>query len=109
MSRSYKKNSICRSRGWYGRGSKRLANKAVRKSLNLSTKQRAAYRKVFNSYDLWERISYWTKLDAISAWEEEERNAKLWNCDANRFRWHKTYGTLDNFLDKIYYRYYRRK
>lgn len=93
MSRSYKKNPIYTDgRTPTPKKNKRIANKRVRKSLNLPNGN--AYKKVFETYDIHDYISRWT-------WE----NAKFEysHPDRHGFAWQEKYSTLKDF-----YRYWQK-
>ena len=88
MSRSYKRRPIVKDHnsGKYG---KRQGNKAVRRKKDFSLSG-SEYKKVYNSWNIHDYISYYSKEDAIKDWykEEKERSKYL----------HKKYGTLKKWL-----------
>lgn len=55
-----------------------------------------------DTYDIHDFRRRWTKEEAIAAFENEKRQ------DSPR-SWHSTYGTLDNFLNKVWEKDCRRK
>ena len=72
VSRSVKKNPVVKD---YDSGSfgKRLANKRVRRTEEVPMKGKG-YRKIFESYNIHDYISYWTKEEAIETWINEEKD-----------------------------------
>ena len=64
MSRSYKKNPIYTDRPNGAKYWKRLANKKVRKENNHFLKGKK-YKRLFNSWEIHDYISYWDKKQAL--------------------------------------------
>ena len=64
MSRSIKRNPICKS-GSRGKAGKKLANRRVRQTLIDLPRKSRLYKKVYPSYDICDYISRWTKVDAL--------------------------------------------
>lgn len=64
MSRSIKKNPICKS-GNNSRYGKRLANKKVRRTLIDMPQKSKAYKKVYESYNITDYVCRWTFRDAL--------------------------------------------
>lgn len=64
MSRSYKKNPIYTDRTHGAKYWKRLANKKVRKENDHFLKGKK-YKRIYNSYDIHDYISRWTKEEAL--------------------------------------------
>lgn len=87
MSRSYKKTPITKSDTHGRKSSKRLSNHAIRK-IELPTRQRGAFRKVYNSWDIYDYVSRWTLEEAIAEYNER--------CKSHYFR--EKYPTLEDFI-----------
>ena len=89
MSRSYKKTPICKDNG-IGKNAKRSANKIVRRANeeNIKAGKSNSYRKQSNSYDIHDYVSYWSREEAIKAYNEDKGG-----------RWHKMFPTLESFLN----------
>ena len=96
MSRSYKKTPITKGCG-YGRFGKKYANRILRRNNEIF--KRSLYKRNFNSWDINDYVSRWTKEEAIEHYNK--------NKDEPWFS--ERYSSLDDFLNKIWYRYYRRK
>jgi hypothetical protein len=109
MSRSYKKHPIIKDGGRSSKKSKRLANKKVRRNVDKLPPKGKAYKKIYDSWDINDYVSYWTEKDAIECWYEEEILAKLWGAPVEEIGNHKLYGTLENYLNKDYKKYNIRK
>lgn len=109
MSRSYKKQPISKDNQRGGaKLAKRFANKVVRKAENLPSRQRAAYKKCFCTWNIHDYISRWTLQEAIDAWEEEETEMAM-GKELGRYSRHARYGNLEAYLNAVYYKYYVRK
>lgn len=95
MGKSVKKIPIIKDNGSSKKKSKRLANKAVRsklKNLDYEIADGKAYKKEFESYNIADYVSYWTKDDAInyyynSSWIDREKYPTL---DSWLVYWEKT-------------------
>ena len=74
-----------------GKWGKKQANKAVRRNKNSSLKGKS-YKKVYDSWDIHDYISFYPKEQAIKDWYEEEHRP-----DLSRWR-HKKYKTLERWL-----------
>ena len=96
MSRSYKKVPITKDRGC-GKDMKKFANKKVRRTNELING--GTYKKVFDQWEIHDYVSRWTKEEAIEHYNKNKD--KAWFSER--------YSSLDNFLNKVWYRYYRRK
>ena len=95
MSRSYKKNPICSDRPNGAKYWKRLANKKVRKQ-NIHFSKGKKYKKVFNSWEIHDYISRWSKYQALK--------------DLYRYKYLKEdYESEEEFLNKFWKKYYKRK
>ena len=70
MSRSYKKVPIYKSHDG-GKRMKRIASKTVRRNWNTPLKG-GNYKKLFNSWDLNDWVTYWPIEEAILTYEENE-------------------------------------
>ena len=90
MSRSFKKNPINKDHfgGKYG---KRMASKAVRRKKTFALSG-GEYKKVYESWNINDYISYYSKEDAIKDWYNEEAE----HCKYPHL--HKKYGTLERWL-----------
>ena len=84
MSRSYKKVPITKD-NYGGKTGKRFANKAVRRKKDELFKGKD-YKKVYNSYDINDYISYYPKDEAIENWEEEEKIPGNYNWRHNKYK-----------------------
>ena len=92
MSRSYKKTPIVKD-NIGGKTGKRFANKKVRRLKNELFK-RKEYKKVFESWNINDYISYYSLEDAIIDWYNEEENKIL----KEYAPLHKKYKTLENWI-----------
>ena len=90
MSRSRKKNPITKDH-WGGKFGKRMASKAVRRSKDFSLSG-GEYKKIYESWNINDYISYYSKEDAIKDWYDEEAE----HCKYQHL--HKKYGTLERWL-----------
>ena len=94
MSRSYKKAPVSTDgRRKTTKYFKNVANRKVRRAEGLY--QGKSYRKLYNSWNIHDYISYWTIQDAIKYFER-----------TGNFR---EYQTLDEFLNEVWYACYKRK
>lgn len=90
MSRSRKKVPISKDHR-SGKWGKKQANRAVRRDKNRSLKGKE-YRKIYDSWDIHDYISFYPKEEAIKDWYAEEQEP-AWN------RWrHKKYKILERWL-----------
>lgn len=93
MSRSYRKNPIVKDNGKSKKEMKSLANRKVRRKLNdpdFNIADGKAYKKEFESWDIADFISRWTKEDAIKEYESKSK----------KYRWFKEeWPTLDDYLN----------
>ena len=93
MSRSYRKNPIIKDNGKSKKEMKSLANRKVRRKLNdsdFNISNGKAYKKEFESWDIADFISRWTKEDAIKEYESKSK----------KYRWFKEeWPTLDDYLN----------
>lgn len=122
MSRSYKKNPYCTD----GRKStpkkmKQIANRCVRrrnkrivfgylyrekKYCDMLTLDRMSYKRFYNSWDIHDWISRWTKAEAIHKWEHPH-----WIYDQYRNEWYHSwidFNTREE-MEQYWAKYYRRK
>lgn len=97
MSRSIKHTPVCKDNG-IGKDAKRYASKSVRR-LEDTPSNGSAYKRVYNSYDIHDYVSRWTREEAVKAWAEEDADG----------RFHKMYDTLEEFLEKCWAKAYQRK
>lgn len=93
MSRSYRKNPIVKDNGKSKKEMKSLANRKVRRKLNdpdFNIADGKAYKKEFESWDIADFISRWTKEDAIKEYESKSK----------KYRWFKEeWPTLEDYLN----------
>lgn len=93
MSKSYRKNPIVKDNGKSKKEMKSLANRKVRRKLNdpdFNIADGKAYKKEFESWDIADFISRWTKEDAIKEYESKSK----------KYRWFKEeWPTLDDYLN----------
>lgn len=131
MSRSYKRPFITDgSRGSRsGRSMKSFANKKVRHTEDLPTRQRGAYKKCFCSYDICDYKWEYTLDKAIEDWYKEESLPEFYtktyhttylNPDTDEYEekittysgclrpLHKKFKNLETFLTTIKKDYYRK-
>ena len=95
MSRSYKKNPIYTDRPHGAKYWKRLANKKVRKE-NIHFLKGKKYKRIYNSWEIHDYISRWTKEEALK--------------DFKRYMYlQKYYKNEDEFLNKHWKKYQYRK
>jgi len=94
MSRSYKHTPVYSD---YSRKTtrymKRLASHKIRRSVNIPNGK--AYRKFYPSWDIHDYITYWPQSDAI------ERYNQYYGLYGNQ--------TLEEYLNKVWKKYYFRK
>jgi hypothetical protein len=138
MSRSYKKPYITdgsKGRKRSGRSMKDFANKTIRHSEDIPTRERGAYKKLFCSYEICDYKWHYTVDQATEAWFREEqeypKQEKYYVLDKDEHGkcvvdendvvqthavWrtieegylHKKYKTLQNYLNSIKKDYYRK-
>lgn len=97
MSRSYKKTPIAKDNKRGRRIAKRMAAKKVRKSQDVPNGKQ--YRKVYEPWDIYDYISRWSKKDAINEYESASEDSYI----------RKKYKSLEEFLEKHWAKYFRRK
>lgn len=105
MSRSYKKTPICKS-GYDSRFAKKVANRKVRyykKSISNGNQ----YRRISNSYDIYEDIFYYPLKKRLGKLESE-RKAALNQAIPKRYLSNKTFKSLV-MSEHNWTKYYRRK
>lgn len=66
MSRSFKKVPIHKDNGKYSKDSKRRANRKIRRTGIVASG--GSYKKHYPQYDIHDFCSYWSKEDALKAW-----------------------------------------
>jgi len=71
MARSYKKTPVYTDRTKGAKYWKRLANKKVRKENNHFSKGKK-YKRLFNSWEIHDYISYWNKFQALKDFKRYE-------------------------------------
>ena len=93
MGKSYRKNPIVKDNGKSKKEMKSLANRKVRRKLNdpdFNIADGKAYKKEFESWDIADFISRWTKEDAIKEYESKSK----------KYRWFKEeWPTLEDYLN----------
>ena len=93
MSRSYRKNPIIKDNGKSKKEMKSLANRKIRRKLNdpdFNMADGKAYKKEFESWDIADFISRWTKEDAIKEYESKSK----------KYPWFKEeWPTLEDYLN----------
>ena len=75
MSRSYKKNPIVKDNGKGKKDKKAIANSRVRnklKDLDYTIANGKAYRKEYESWDIADFVSRWTRQEAINYYNNKE-------------------------------------
>lgn len=90
MSRSVKKHPVVKDKG-SGKWGKRQASKAVRRSKSFDGSGKE-YKKLYNSGNIYDYISYYSKEDAIKDWKREEL------LPVRKQRLHKKYQILEKWL-----------
>lgn len=90
MSRSFKKTPISKDH-WGGKFGKRMANKAIRNKKDF-TSSGGEYKKMYESWDINDYVSYYSREDAIKDWYDEEGD----HCKYKHR--HNKYGTLEKWL-----------
>ena len=91
MSRSRKKIPISKD-NFGGKIGKKLANHAVRRYKD-SIPSGKWYKKIYNSWNINDYITYWTLKEAINAWYEEESD------HYKDYAWrHSQYSSLEEYL-----------
>lgn len=116
MSRSYKRIPICKdnNRAGAAKTAKHFANSKVRKyqDEDIAVHTRSFFKKISDSYDIHDYISYWTKEDAISTltrkWREEEIHQTLQKSGSSGY-YHNHYPTLENCIQRCWYNSCKRK
>lgn len=104
MSRSYRKNPILKDGGRSSKKNKQLANRKVRRELNRDVSEESLSKvqpkKMYESYDVNDWISRYTK---------EEAEADYYNRNRLHGEWfYEKYPTLEDWL-KYWEKTYRRK
>ena len=107
MSRSYKKRPIGTDGSPHTtKEMKRHANSKVRKTKGIYNGN--SYKKLFCSYDIHDYISRYSREEAIQKWFEEETDI-LNGIISFKYSDHNKYKTLENFLNRWWAKWYRRK
>lgn len=102
MSRSYKKNPIYTDRPHGAKYWKRQANRRVRHYRGTLANKK--YRRLYCSWDIHDWISRWDKREAI----EDYRTSVYFYQGVPHVVW-DDYKTEQEFLDKEWAKYYKRK
>lgn len=111
MSRSYKKTPIVKC-GGMGKDGKRFAKRKWRRINNEDNidRNRSLYKRFYDQYDIHDYTIRNTKEETIRRYEYIKAQSKLNDIWANYYRRElKRYPTLKDYLEKYYYKYYRRK
>lgn len=100
MSNSYKKTPVYKDLP-SGKKGQIQANRTVRRKLKGANElpQRKAYKKFYCSWEIHDWVNYWSLEDAKAQYEELQQQ--------DWFK--KKYPTEQDFLNKIWYKGYRRK
>ena len=102
MSRSYKKHPISKDNTKSSHECKKKASRRWRRAPE-SVKTKSKWNKHTNSWDIHDYIYRYTRQDAIKAWYDEETDHEMHPY------LHKKYGTLENYLNRNWKKYYVRK
>lgn len=93
MSRSYKKNPITKDNGKSKKTAKTFAVRKTRrklKNLDYEIANGKAYRKEFESWEIADYVTRWTKEDAINEYESK----------SNKYCWFREqWPTLEDYLN----------
>lgn len=113
MSRSYKKNPICKDSTKSSKKNKQIANRIVRRRYKnaqneIDTNARGSYKKMYESWDIHDYITRWTERDAVESWNEEKTHAMSLSIPVEQYGWHKKFGTLENYLKWWKRTYYKK-
>lgn len=109
MSKSYKKTPIGKDCGYHKKG-KKFANRRVRAlNENELCSRGSLYKRYYESWNIVDYISRWTKEDAIEYYKKKEIAFEHNKEDKSLKNFFKEYPTLEAYLDKMWERYYRRK
>ena len=90
MSRSVKKHPVVKDHG-SGKWGKRQASKAVRRSKSFDDSGKE-YKKLYNTWNIHDYVSYYSKEDAIKDWKKEE------SLPVRKQHLHRKYQTLEKWL-----------
>ena len=103
MSRSYKKSPVYTDRPHGAKYWKRVSNKKVRRYKGKLANGKA-YKKIYDSWEIHDYISYWTKQEAINDYYMHSSSYNpFW------FNWQDEYPTLEKYLNHIWEHDYHRK
>lgn len=112
MSRSYKKTPIVKSGGYGGHDDKRFARRKWRRSIKEDdvASKRSLYKRNYSTWDINDYINRWTKEEAIDYYNNIKDKAKLNNWERQYYKnILKRYPTLESYLEKYWYKNFRRK
>jgi hypothetical protein len=114
MSRSYKKHPISKDGGKSSKKNKQIANRIIRRKFknntqNIFSKKGKNYKKLYDSWEINDYISYWSKKDAINDWNKEVNEATSRGVPLEEFGWHSIYKSLEDFLNKYWAKTSKRK
>ena len=109
MSRSYKHTPVHKDLNVHNVG-KKYANKKCRRTKEGDTSSKAGWKRNYEQYDIHDWVSFWTKEDAIAAWEEEEKDLENGIGICPNYSYHKIYDNdIDKYLWAVWGKYYHRK
>ena len=98
MSRSYKKNTFCSDYSPLNKWGKRIANKSVRRHKDYLANGNS-YRKVYDSWNIHDWKIY-----------ESENYARKWfHLNKHNFKKHKADLTEQQYIDRYWKKYFKRK
>lgn len=110
MSRSYKKHPVSKDGNKSSKKAKQIANKRIRRNYkNELPIKGKGFRKFYNSWEINDYIAYWSKEEAIKDWNDEVGRAASYGIPLEEYGWHSIYGSLEEFLDKCWAKYQKRK
>jgi hypothetical protein len=105
VSRSYKHSPICTDREHGAKWWKRQANHKVRRHKDVFNNK--SYRKVYNSWNIHDHISYESKADAIAWYNKVTSEGYPYNYTKERVL--KNWPTLKEYLDDCWAHDFYRK
>ena len=109
MSRSYKHTPVYKDLNVHNVG-KKYANKKWRRTEDGDISSKAGWKRNYEQYDIHDRVSFWTKEDAIAAWEKEEKDLENGIGICPDYSYHKIYDNdIDKYLWAVWGKHYHRK
>lgn len=103
MSRSYKKTPVVKDREMTP---KSMVSRIIRrksKKINSEISDGSAYKKYFDSWNIHDQVFYWNKEQATAYWNRSMNDPYM------KEQLIKDYGTLENFLNKHWFKVMKRK